>query len=77
MKDKFFYCKSKRLFDYLVKHGSKFVKSDMLDGTFVYVFENDVVNVGTQMSNGCLEQIKLVLHTDLNLWESNMKKCLF
>ena len=60
MKDKFFYCNSKRLFDYLVKHGSKFVKSDMLDGTFVYVFENDDS-----------------IDVNLNLWESNMKKCLF
>ena len=60
MKDKFFYCKSKRLFDSLVKNGSKFVKSDMLDGTFVYVLEyDDSIDV------------------NLNLWESNMKKCLF
>lgn len=60
MKDEFFYCKSKRLFDYLVKHGSKFVKSDMLDGAFVYVFKNDDS-----------------IDVNLNLWESNMKKCLF
>lgn len=60
MKDEFFYCKSKRLYDYLVKHGSKFVKSDKLNGTFVYVFEND-------------ESINI----NLDLWESDIKKCLF
>lgn len=60
MEDEFFYCKSKRLFDYLVKHGSKFVKTDTLNGTFVYVFENDDS-----------------INTNLDSWESNMKKCLF
>lgn len=41
MNDKVFYCKGKRLADYLIKHGSKFIGSDERDGHIVYVFEND------------------------------------
>lgn len=41
MNDKLFYCKGKRLADYLIKHGSKFVGDDERDGHIVYVFEND------------------------------------
>lgn len=41
MNDKFFYCKGKRLADYLIKHGSIFIGDDKRDGHIVYVFEND------------------------------------
>lgn len=41
MNDKFFYCKGKRLADYLIKHGSKFIGDDERDGHIIYVFEND------------------------------------
>lgn len=41
MDNKLFYCKGKRLADYLIKHGSKFIGSENHEGNIVYVFEND------------------------------------
>lgn len=41
MDNSIFCCKSKRLADYLIKHGSVFIKSDNRDGVLVYLFEND------------------------------------
>ena len=41
MQNEFFYCNSKRLSDYLIKHGSSFIGNDEFDGKIVYVFVND------------------------------------
>ncbi len=41
MQNEFFYCKSKRIADYLKKHGSAFIGNDEYDGAIVYVFVND------------------------------------
>ena len=36
-----FLCKGKPLSDYLIKHGSKLIRTENKDGFFVYVFELD------------------------------------
>lgn len=41
MDKELFYCKGKRIADYLIKHGSKFVKTEKRDGDIVYIFEKD------------------------------------
>lgn len=41
MQNEFFYCKSKRLADYLIKHGSIFVGNDEYEGSIVHVFIKD------------------------------------
>lgn len=41
MDNSIFYCKSKRLADYMIKHGSKFIGNDNIEGKLVYLFEND------------------------------------
>lgn len=40
MKD-VFYCKSKRLADYLVKHGSKLINNEFQKGRKIWIFAND------------------------------------
>lgn len=41
MDKELFYCKSKRIADYLTKHGSRLVKTEKRDGSMIYVFEKD------------------------------------
>lgn len=41
MEDKFFYCKSKRLANYLIKHGSVFIETGEYKGYFAYIFVDD------------------------------------
>ena len=41
MQNELFYCKSKRLANYLEKHGSIFIGEDEHEGTIMYVFVND------------------------------------
>ena len=36
-----FYCKGKQLSDYLIKHGSKFIGTENVNGVLCYVFESD------------------------------------
>lgn len=41
MDKELFYCKGKRIADYLIKNGSKFVGTEQREGFLVYVFEKD------------------------------------
>lgn len=36
-----FHCNGKRLADYLIKHGSKLINTEFINGEKVYVFEHD------------------------------------
>lgn len=36
-----FNCKGKRLYEYLINHGSKMIRKDIVEGSVVYVFEHD------------------------------------
>lgn len=36
-----FYCKGRRLANFLISHGSKIIRIDKEDGVFIFVFEYD------------------------------------
>lgn len=41
MEQEYFHCNNKSLCAYLIKHGSKFIGTDIVDNGYVYVFVND------------------------------------
>ncbi len=57
MEQEYFRCNNKALSSYLIKHGSKFIGTDVVENTYVYVFVKDAA----------LEANLIAYATDLNL----------